>query len=79
MCGHTCSLRVQRKKNNLFFSYIVPIGSARFDGQEDLLHESNENTIKAEKGKHRETTITRNYSRKRMSKTIVRFLDSAQT
>lgn len=33
-----------------FFSLcIVPIGSPRFDGQEDPLYESNENTIKATK------------------------------
>lgn len=50
MCGHTLTTCSTKKKFFLFF-YIVPIGSTRFDGQDDLLYE---NTIKAEKGKHRD-------------------------
>lgn len=58
VCGHTFT-GVERKKKKLFFLHIVPIGGTRFDGQEDLLHEPNENTIKAEKGKHRDYGVTR--------------------
>lgn len=58
VCAGTRSLVLSEKKK-LFFLHIVPIGGTRFDGQEDLLHEPNENTIKAEKGKHRDYGVTR--------------------